>query len=103
MPLNETCPESGDSSPAMIRKSVDFPLPDAPSKQTVSPALTVKEMSLRRGLPSYILEMFLSSSMLCDVVPLDADLFDEQDAEHGQRHQHRGHCHGLTIIKTARL
>ena len=31
MPLNETKPESGSSSPAMIRKRVDFPLPDAPS------------------------------------------------------------------------
>jgi hypothetical protein len=43
-------PESGDSSPAIIRKSVDLPLPDAPRRQTVSPSATVKVMLWRRGL-----------------------------------------------------
>jgi len=45
-------PLFGRSSPAMMRSNVDLPLPDAPSRQTVSPAATVNEIPRKSSSPS---------------------------------------------------
>ena len=34
---------------------------------------------------------------------LEAEFFDEQNADGGERHEDGRHCHGLTVIQTARL
>src|ERR1700752_3391448 len=41
-----TCPELCSSSPAMMRRSVDFPQPDGPTKTTNSPSATSRSTPL---------------------------------------------------------
>ena len=53
-PASDTSPSVGESSPAMMLSSVDFPQPDGPITATNSPGLTVKSTprSARTGAPS---------------------------------------------------
>src|ERR1700722_1854955 len=53
-PRYAMAPELGAIRPAMHRSRVLFPLPDFPSRATISPSFSVKEMSSStgRGLPS---------------------------------------------------
>ena len=46
-PSTSMPPRVGCEKPAMALSSVDFPQPDGPSRQTNSPRLMVKSMSLR--------------------------------------------------------
>src|SRR5215208_3535450 len=54
-PWRWTLPESGRSSPAMTRRMVVFPEPDAPSRTSASPSATSKETSSSTRTPLKLL------------------------------------------------
>jgi hypothetical protein len=51
-----TLPESGSSSPTIIRKIVDLPAPFGPTSPTFSPRKTANEASRKRMRPACCLE-----------------------------------------------
>ena len=50
MPLRWIWPRSGEVSPAMMRRRLDFPVPDGPMRARVSPGWSVRLMSWRMGV-----------------------------------------------------
>ena len=50
-----TVPSSGDSSPTIIRKSVDLPAPLGPTRPTFSPGLSWKSASMKSTCRPYCL------------------------------------------------
>src|SRR5438105_9404665 len=52
-PSNSTRPAVGARSPEMALSRVDFPAPLEPSKATISPRCTEREMPCKAGTPAY--------------------------------------------------
>src|SRR5690606_31084615 len=90
-PSNHTLPDSAASRPATIFSKVLLPLPEAPSRATVSPAATRKLTALSSARWSHCLLMFRSSSMAGIVLGSVAlRTFDQGERQQGQQHQHTG-------------
>ena len=60
---SETLPSSGDASPRMSEKSVDFPAPFGPTKPTRSPRFTWSDASSKRMRPAKAFETWEIVSM----------------------------------------
>src|SRR3954452_6941493 len=90
-PAISTVPSSGDSSPAMIRRSVDFPPPDGPRSAAREPAGMSTETSSRavKDLNRFVTLRAVIAMGLPMLLGLqEAD--DEQDDD-GHRGQREGH------------
>src|SRR5262245_39650437 len=91
--LKKILPESGSSSPAMVRNSVVLPEPDGPRRATSSPGATVSDTSSSAAMPTYrLLTLTTRTCMsLRSVAPLGGDLAGEPGFEHGlNRERHQG-------------
>src|SRR3954468_11316474 len=98
LPPMTMSPEVMSSRPTIIRRSVDFPQPDGPTRIMNSPSATSIDTSFTAGKPSpYFLTMFfiwmaaIGSTLHCagGETGNDSALEQQDDDDHRARHDHR--------------